>query len=864
MASILKKKHCMSRMGNRLRLMLVLTVFAVCGCQESDRPNGSPETKEPILHAQNAVPFNLHPLRASVPEGFIRAADVSHCLEIEQHGGRYRNSKGAVSDIMLILAESGINHARIRLWIDPEKNPYHYAGDGNTTTAAAKEIAVRAKGEGLGVMMDFHYSDWWANPGTQQIPFIWKDIPTKQELLDALYNYTKETIEEFTAAGAEPDTVKIGNEITNGFLNEHGGGSAGGMGYILSGWQDYSDALKAASLAVREAAPNAKIVIHLGDGGVGSIVNIFANFTRRSGGQAPVCTEVDYDIIGLSWYPIWQEHLSIDSLFSNIQNLKQTFGKDVLLCETGYNWTSENFDSFGNFTGDFNEEAAYRQLTNSNGFVSDSGVPYAYRLNGMTRYIPPTPENQARVIRAIMDAVVTAGGSGVMWWGADWIAPVNGLRSNAEMGALFDNFGRVLPAMEVLGRLEGADKSKPGAVTGLISSDAAGEAVILNWTSVNSAISSNYQLDRAAAKDGPWTKINDKLTGGTYVDTGLKAETTYYYRIRAFNKNGWGEFSDAAEAATFVFEHETPSGLRVSGTTAATVSLVWNPVTGAASYKLYGAKSITEPGTSAYSPLANITSGAAYTHIGLKNGDTWWYKISAVTVNHGESPKSEAVSIKVGTDVDFKSVINMNSSVLDADFLDPFKASNSSDCSTIMKTDGSNYQIENIYSANDADYLYIALDYGSRPAMWQNDWITVWIDNTNSTEGGAVISGNFRAAQNQSINSEATIEFSFSHRQNAVTPAAVVKNTVWANTGDNLYAPGSGDFVIKYRIPLAGIAGAQKNSALRIFVSHTQGWSNGSRPVVGCVVPADAVTGAYADNSDISINMKNALLYFVK
>jgi len=163
MAFILKKKYYMSRRGNGLRLALILTVFAVCGCQESDRLNGKPETKESDLHPQTAVPFNLHPLRTAVPEGFIRAADVSHCLEIEQHGGRYRNSKGAVSDIMLILAESGINHARIRLWIDPEKNPYHYAGDGNTTSAAAKEIAVRAKGEGLGVMMDFHYSDWWVD-----------------------------------------------------------------------------------------------------------------------------------------------------------------------------------------------------------------------------------------------------------------------------------------------------------------------------------------------------------------------------------------------------------------------------------------------------------------------------------------------------------------------------------------------------------------------------------------------------------------------------------------------------------------------------------------------------------------------------
>ena len=850
--------------------ILFLFIIFMFGCPGAGDPEPggediiiTPPPPDPPPLAESAMPFDMHPLRTAISANFIRALDISNCYEIEQHGGVYRNFDGQVEDIMKILADNGINHVRVRLWVDPDRHPEHYAGDGNSTTAVAKAVAVRAKAKGMGVMLNFHYSDWWANPATQQIPHAWKDIPTKQGLLEALYLYTKETIEEFIAAGAQPDTVQIGNEINDGLLSQHAGGSAGGSGYRLNGWQDYSDALNIAAQAVREVAPNAQIVIHLGDGGVGSILNLFGNFTRRANGQAPVYTEVDYDILGISWYPIWIQHLSIDSLYSNIQNLKQTFGKDVIVCETGSMWTINNYDSFGNYAGTINEESAAYLMTNINGFVSDSGVAFAYRQNGTTQFIPSTPENQARVIRAIMDAVVSAGGAGVMWWGADWIAPVPGLRSNAEMGAIFDNTGEALPALMVLGGIKGADAAKPGIVTGLGAS-ASGDTIVLHWTSVNSAIASRYQLERAQAADGPWTMLSDTLTSDSYSDMGLTEETKYYYRIRAYNTNGWGEFCEPVECTTLAFVHEIPSGLRVIGVTATTVTLEWDALIGAASYKLYGAKSNAEPADSAYALIAAV-SRLDFTHSNVTATDTWWYKVSAVSVNHGEGPMSGAVSATVGTAVDLTAVINMANAVLDADFLDPLKASSSTDRSTIMKTDGSNYQIEALYVANDELYLYVALDYGRRPAMWQNDWITVWIDNTNSASAGAVTNtGNFRVAQNQTLSPAATIEFSLSHRQNSVTPAAVTKNTTWTNVGNNLQAPGANDFVVKYRIPLGNIAGAVKGDVLRILVSNTQGWNNGSQPVVGCVIPMSAVTGAFADSDTVTIDMGNALSYTVK
>jgi len=527
-------------------------------------------------------------------------------------------------------------------------------------------------------------------------------------------------------------------------------------------------------------------------------------------------------------------------------------------------WTLKNWDSFGNYVSSANEEVAANSLTNTNGFTSDSGIEFSYRPDKTTRYVSSNPENQARVIREIMDAVVSSGGMGVIWWGADWIAPVQGLRSNAEMGALFDNTGMALPAIKVMGAIRGADAAKPGLVTGLAAA-ATGDTITLRWITVNNAIASGYHLERAQAAEGPWTPVADNLSSCPYGDMGLEEQATYYYRVRAYNTNGWGNYCEPLEAGTTAFIAEAPSGLRVSGSSANSVTLSWNAVTGAASYKLYGAKGASAPANdSGYTLLDGAIFGTAYTHGNLTGNDTWWYKASAVFVKRGEGPLSAALSAVVGNELNLKSSINMATAVLDADFLDTLKASGSTNCSTVMKTDGSNYQIAGIYAANDASYLYLALDYGKRPAMWQNDWITVWIDNANSTEGGAVTAnGNYRIAANQTI-SPATIEFSLSHRQNAVTPSAVTKNTAWTNAGDNLYAPGADDFVIKYRIPLAGIGNAARNDVLKILVSNTQGWSKGTQPVVGCVVPMDAVTGAFADSDTVAVNMDGALSYTVK
>jgi len=612
--------------NNRFLLpSLALAILAVCvmlGCAGPIDPYVPPQPPPDT----SFDPSVLHPLRTEVPNDFIRGADISNCFEIEQYGGKYRNFDGKVEDIMKILADSGVNYVRVRLWINPDLHEEHYAGDGNNRISVSKVIAARAKAAGMKFLLNYHYSDWWADPQNQQIPADWKDLKTKDELYFALYQYTIDTINEFKAAGAEPDMVQIGNEIRSGFLRDHGGASADGTGVKLITWRDFSEALSYGSQAVRLAAPNAKIMIHFDSGGDSNILNTFEGFTDRSdNGRPATYTSVDYDVVGLSWYPFWSSHRSIDALYSNIREFKRLFGKEVVVCESGYSWTLQNFDSMGNYVGMQQENASFAPMTNINGFTSDSGVLFGTRPDGVTRYLPSTPENQARVYRAFMDAVVAAGGDGVMWWGADWIAPVSGLRSNSEMATLFDNTGKALPVLKVLGGIKGADVEAPGLITGLAAASTNG-AVRLTWDAVNIAIASEYEVQRATTADGPWTTVRDNLDGGEYEDTGLAKDTTYYYRIRGRNNNGWGDYCKPVSIVSFI-----PTGLSISSTID-TATLTWNDLIGANKYGVQRATSATGPWTT----VTDNVTGTTYTDTGLSPSSAYYFRIRAFSDDWGD------------------------------------------------------------------------------------------------------------------------------------------------------------------------------------------------------------------------------------
>jgi len=908
-------------------------------------------------------PSVLHPLRAAVPDDFIRGADISNCWEIEQNGGVYRNFDGKVEDIMKILKDNGVNYVRVRLWIDPTLDEEHYAGDGNNHIGVTKIIAARAKAQGMKFLLNYHYSDWWADPQDQKIPFIWKDLPTTEELCFAMYQYTVDTINEFKAAGAEPDMVQIGNEIREGFLRDHKSSSADGTGATLNTWNDFSMALKFGSDAIRQAAPNAKIMVHFDSGGNSEILPTFEYFTDRidTGKKATANNgiAVNYDVIGLSWYPFWSTHKSIDELYDNIKEFKKRFGKEVVVCESGYSWTLQNFDSMGNYVGMQQENASAGPMSNKYGFTNDAGVLFGYRPDG-TKYLPSTPENQARVYRAFMDAVVAAGGNGVMWWGADWIAPVNGLRSNSEMATLFDNTGKALPVLKVLGGIQGANIKKPGVVTNL-TADSTNGSVLLNWDKVNDAIAYFYQIDRALAEAGPWTILADDLTDGDFEDTDVARGTTYYYRIRAFNNNGWGAFSDPVAAVSFIptglgvtttidtadlewkalpgaakykVEHAlseagpwttdaddvtgtsyTVTGLspsttyyfrisafsdseqdwgdycepeqaetlalseplyfRVSGGTANSITLSWLPVEKAASYKVYGVQSTTEP--DAYTTVVgdNIT-GLTYTHGSLTSGNTWWYKVSAVWAAHGEGPQSEAASFTVGDTVVYYADIDMTSGSLDYAFNDSLKAVSTT--STRRKTDSSAfYSFDELYVANDATNLYVALRVPMTFGAYGHDRFVLLVDNTASTAGGGTDPSDpafdgIAVEEEVQGSVEARVYMKFRDWRDGPqgVDGAAINISQWSEDAENSVvspaSPAGSPQVIKFAIPLAQIDNATAGTPLKVFVAIGMGWNEGTTPYPASFAPTDAVA-SFSDawlKSEIVINMSNALGYTVK
>jgi arabinogalactan endo-1,4-beta-galactosidase len=397
---------------------------------------------------------DLEPLLNPIPDDFMRGVDISNCYTIEEAGGVYYDHDNNPKDILLILKENGVNWVRLRIWNDHQKayNPPAYAGDGDNDLLKTRAIAKRAKDLGLKFLLNFHYSDNWADPGRQQVPFAWRDF-NREEMMNAIYEYTFDTLEELVAAGAAPDMVQIGNEINPGLLK-----TSNGSGYTLQGWtKDFPEALQAASRAVRLVVPDAKIMIHFADGGNSIVGDYLDYFTPRVDGSSASSffPEVDYDVIGLSWYPYYAPHKSFDEIHANLRDFKELFEKETAVVEGAWAWrTNYDGDDMPNLFHIKEEYNTTNQMPQSNEFVWASGIEYIHggpnNYSPYEWYYPATPENQARVLRAYLDMIVDAGGMGIFYWAGDWIS-YPGLRSNWDNQTLFDLDGKALPALRVFG-----------------------------------------------------------------------------------------------------------------------------------------------------------------------------------------------------------------------------------------------------------------------------------------------------------------------------------------------------------------------------------------------------------------------------
>lgn len=387
-----------------LSVGLVLGSLTGCGNQEQD--TGSSDTLVTSRDSASAGVTNIttFPLPESpeestifvepvdgISDDFYRGMDASAVLALENSGVKYYNFDGEKQDVFMTLAQAGVNYIRLRVWNDPYDENGNGYGGGNNDVATAIALGQRATKYGMKVCIDFHYSDFWADPKKQFVPKAWEGMDI-EEKSDALYNFTLESLTQLLDAGVDVGMVQIGNEINNG----------------MSGETDPANIRKlltAGSKAVREAAVNSGkeilVAVHYTN-----IDDMKKLDTLLTGLQVK---EIDYDIVGLSFYPYW--HGTMDDLKNAITHIRNTYGKKVYVAENAYCYTAEDGDG----------------SANSVEGTDDLAEGYSASVQG-----------QANEVRDVCAAASEAGAEGVFYWEGTWI-PVG--PADADNSDLWEKYG---------------------------------------------------------------------------------------------------------------------------------------------------------------------------------------------------------------------------------------------------------------------------------------------------------------------------------------------------------------------------------------------------------------------------------------
>jgi arabinogalactan endo-1,4-beta-galactosidase len=332
---------------------------------------------------------------------FVFGADLSYADEMNDCGAVFRDH-GAAKDVFTIFKDHGTNLIRIRLWNNPAWTKYSNLAD-------VERSIRRAKAQGLKVLLDLHYSDDWADPQKQIVPAAWAGIKDDAKLADAVYRYTVETLTALGRAGLMPDMVQVGNEINSEMMMP----LPPTLGQTIN-WSRNARLINAGIKGVRDAAPAAKVMLH-----IAQPENVEAWFTA-----ATAAGVTDYDIIGMSYYSKWSK-FSLAEMGGTIDRLRHRYPKaQVMIAETAYPWTAEGADSSGNLLGE------------------DAVVP-GY---------PASRDGQAKYMVELTQTIITNGGSGLIYWEPDWVSTRCGTRwgqgSSWENATFFDFSGEVLPAID--------------------------------------------------------------------------------------------------------------------------------------------------------------------------------------------------------------------------------------------------------------------------------------------------------------------------------------------------------------------------------------------------------------------------------
>lgn len=249
---------------------------------------------------------------------FAKGADISWLPQMEADGYIFRNKQGKPEDCFKILKDHGINSIRLRTWVDPSDHPQ----SGHCSTAETVAMAQRAKKWGMRVMINFHYSDSWADPGKQHKPKAWEGL-SFDELKQALYAYTHEVMSALKEAGVTPEWVQVGNEIPSGMIHPEG---------HTDNWAQLIELTNKGYDAIKEVSPTSKVILHVDQGNNNERFRWWFDNATQQGAK--------YDVIGMSFYPYWLEdkpHYSeiINDLEHNLQDMASRYGKEVMVVEVG-------------------------------------------------------------------------------------------------------------------------------------------------------------------------------------------------------------------------------------------------------------------------------------------------------------------------------------------------------------------------------------------------------------------------------------------------------------------------------------------------------------------------------------------------
>lgn len=319
-----------------LCVILTLLCVSMCCCNSNSSDDNTPDDNNPVKPTPTPDDSKEDPTPTPTPDDpteplpvrgaldFVKGMDMSSVISLENAGVTFKDTNGKTTDVFKVLSNAGVTTIRVRVWNNPYDTNGNGYGGGNCDIDKAISIGKRATKYGMDLLVDFHYSDFWADPAKQEAPKAWANYSVEQKA-QAVYDFTKDSLNKLKAQNIAVGIVQVGNETTTGMCGE-------------KDWTNICRLMNQGSKAVRVVYPTAMVAVHFTNPEKANFLATRAQYLANN--------SVDYDIFGTSYYPCW--HGSLTNLKSVLSSIATKYNKYVMVMETQYPYTSEDTDGTGN------------------------------------------------------------------------------------------------------------------------------------------------------------------------------------------------------------------------------------------------------------------------------------------------------------------------------------------------------------------------------------------------------------------------------------------------------------------------------------------------------------------------------------